>query len=105
MRAKIPDGNDIPDYFTVNIRDMTDTARDLLERVLALPVQERAEVAARVLESLDESHDDPAAVERAWREEIGRRVREIREGKVKAIPADEVFAHARELLARSRRPT
>lgn len=82
---------------------MTDTARELLDRVLALPVEERAEVAARVLESLDEGHDDPVAVERAWREEIGRRVREIREGKVKAIPADEVLAHARETLARNRR--
>ena len=82
---------------------MTDSTRDLLERVLALPLKDRAEVAARVLESLDEGHEDPAAVERAWREEIGRRVREIREGKVKTVPSDDVFARARAMLSARRR--
>ncbi len=81
---------------------MTNAARDLLERVLALPVEERAEVAASVLRSLDEGNEDPEAVERAWRDEIGRRVREIREGKVKPIPSDEVFARARALLTERR---
>jgi putative addiction module component (TIGR02574 family) len=41
-----------------------------------------------------------AEVERAWEEEIRRRLEEYRAGEVQAIPAAEVFAEARARLRR-----
>jgi putative addiction module component (TIGR02574 family) len=81
---------------------MTERARQLLEQALKLPTTERADLAALLLESLDEGADDPAQVEQAWREEIARRVRDLQEGRVKPIHADEVFARARDALASQR---
>ena len=52
---------------------MTTTARRLLQDVLALSEQERAEIAARLIESLEAGASDPAGVEEAWAAEIERR--------------------------------
>ncbi len=55
---------------------MTSRAQDLLREALALPLDERAGVAAELLASLDEAATDrPADVEAAWAEEIERRAR------------------------------
>ncbi len=57
------------------------TQRDILAEVLALPPEERARIVRELLRSLDaEGSDDPAAIERAWTEEIGRRLDEIDAG-------------------------
>ncbi|MBI3725589.1 addiction module protein [bacterium] len=83
---------------------MTREARELLERALKLPVKERGKLAKRLLESCDEEEtEDPAEVEKAWAEEIKRRVREIDEGRVKGIPHEEVMAHVRDRLKRARK--
>jgi len=67
---------------------------------LALPSPERAELAALLIASLeDDLYDDRAEVERAWDEEIRRRLAELDAGLAELIPADEVFA---ELRARPR---
>jgi putative addiction module component (TIGR02574 family) len=73
---------------------------DRLEaEALELPARERARLAHRLIASLDEDADeDPAEVERAWKEEIQRRLEEYRAGAVQAIPASEVFAEARARL-------
>jgi putative addiction module component (TIGR02574 family) len=69
--------------------------------VLDLPLRERARLARRLIASLDVDTDqDPAEVERAWKEEIRRRLEEYRAGNVQAIPAAEVFAEARARLRR-----
>lgn len=39
--------------------------------------------------------DDPAEVERAWDEEIRRRLEEVEAGKAELIPAELVFAELR----------
>jgi hypothetical protein len=39
-------------------------------------------------------------VERAWLEEVQRRSRELDDGTVEAIPADQVFARVRAALAK-----
>jgi len=44
----------------------------------------------------------PEEVEKAWAEEIHRRVRDVREGLVKLVPADKVMREARKRL-RARR--
>jgi putative addiction module component (TIGR02574 family) len=52
---------------------VTDRARKLREEALALPTEERADLAAELLASLDGEPDED--VERAWAEEIERRAR------------------------------
>jgi putative addiction module component (TIGR02574 family) len=64
---------------------MTQDATELLKRALALTAEERAELASSLLESLDDGHDDPAAVEAAWNEEIARRIEDLDSGKVKPV--------------------
>ncbi len=71
--------------------------QDLFREATSLPEKERAELAGRLLESL-EPPTDPE-VEAAWSEEIERRVRQIDSGRVKTIPWEKVRA---ELLERSR---
>jgi putative addiction module component (TIGR02574 family) len=53
-----------------------------------LPRRERALLAEALISSLD----DEAEVEQAWAEEIARRVEDLNSGRVKSIPAEEVFA-------------
>jgi putative addiction module component (TIGR02574 family) len=56
----------------------------------------------RLLRALLEELDGPAdpGVERAWLEEVQRRSRELDDGTVEAIPADQVFARVRAALAK-----
>jgi putative addiction module component (TIGR02574 family) len=67
---------------------MTHQATKVLEDGLRLSEKERAMVADRLLESLDDEVDEDA--EAAWEEEIRRRVEEIDQGLVKTIPWEEV---------------
>jgi putative addiction module component (TIGR02574 family) len=62
---------------------MTDEAAKLLEKALALPVAERAELAGSLIESLDSTED--ASVASAWDAEIVRRMEELDSGKVKPV--------------------
>ncbi len=67
---------------------MMEEAQELLKKALALPDKERADLAGTLIESLDDAVDDDAEV--AWQEEIVRRLGEVRSGKVKTIPWDQV---------------
>ena len=69
---------------------MTQDATELLKRALALSVEERAELAGSLLESLEGAPDDPAAVEAAWNEEIARRIENLDSGKAKTVRWEEV---------------
>ncbi len=73
---------------------------DRLEaELLDLPSKERARLAHRLIASLEaEPEQDSAEVERAWEEEIKRRLEEYRSGAVQTISASEVFAEARSRL-------
>ena len=75
---------------------MTPQVTELLEKALALSSHERGLLIDRLIESLD---DAPAeeGVDEAWADEIKRRVDDIRSGKVKTIPGEQVL---RELAAR-----
>ena len=57
-----------------------------------LSLEERAELAGTLLLSLDEPSE--SEVERLWLQEAERRLRDFREGKVKGVPAEEVFNRA-----------
>ncbi len=52
-----------------------------------LPPNERAQLAEALIASLDE---DPE-IERAWAEEVARRLAEMRAGGVDLIPAEDVY--------------
>ena len=69
---------------------MTPAGTTLLDQALQLPEQDRAELAARLLESLDAQVDEDA--ERAWADEIERRLNDLDSGKVKPIPWPEARA-------------
>ena len=66
---------------------MTNHAKALLDQALQLPDDERAEIAAVLVRSLDVVDDD--GVEGAWDREIGRRLAEIDAGDVELVPWDE----------------
>ena len=74
---------------------MTPQVSELLEKALTLSTQERGLLIDRLVESLD---DEPAeaGVEAAWDEEVGRRVEDIRLGRVKTIPGEQVLREIEE---------
>ena len=69
---------------------MTPQVSELLEKALGLSTQERGLLIDRLIETLD---NEPAeeGVEAAWGEEIKRRVDDIRSGRVKTIPGEQVL--------------
>ena len=74
---------------------MTAALKSIAETVERLPVKERAYLAERLIASLDE-----AELESAWADEAIRRRNEVRSGKVKAVPAAEVYRRIERLLAK-----
>ncbi len=64
---------------------------EILERALALPVEARVEIIARLLETLE---GDDGDVEAAWNAEIARRLAQLEAGEVATIP----WSRARELI-------
>jgi putative addiction module component (TIGR02574 family) len=60
----------------------------LEKEALALPVANRARLAQRLLESLDRLSTEEA--EKLWLAEAARRAREIDDGKVRLVTADEL---------------
>jgi putative addiction module component (TIGR02574 family) len=79
------------------------TIRALEKEVLELPPKSRARFAEKIIESIDD-YAGPE-IEKAWTQEIGRRVEEIKSGKAKGIPAEEAMTKARRALHETRRLT
>jgi putative addiction module component (TIGR02574 family) len=63
---------------------MTDETQAILEQALKLPANERAEVAEQLIVRLDETPDTDA--EKAWQEEIQKRLQQLDSGQAAAIP-------------------
>lgn len=70
---------------------MSPNGEEVLHTALKLPDDERARLAALLLESLEAPFDNPREAEEAWRQEVERRVEELDSGKVKAIPWEEAW--------------
>lgn len=68
---------------------MAPSTQSVFDAALALPEEERVELADRLWASLDSSYYEK--VDAAWLEEIERRVKDFDEGRSTAIPAEEVF--------------
>jgi pilus assembly protein TadC len=60
---------------------MTPRAQDLLRDALKLPADERADLAAELIASLEDSADDPAEVQAAWAIEIEKRAKRVLSGQ------------------------
>jgi putative addiction module component (TIGR02574 family) len=76
---------------------MTMPVEQLEADALALPPHERVRLVERLIESLEPDEDEePTEVERAWGEEIRRRLEEFDSGAAEAIPASEVIAELRQ---------
>ena len=70
---------------------------ELKAEALKLSPEARAKLAHALLLSLDDLSE--AEIEKLWLEEAERRLKEFREGKVRGIPAEEVFRRARARLS------
>lgn len=79
---------------------MTDRAQQLLREALALPVDQRADIAADLLASLDETPAmGPDVVRAAWAREIERRARRVMAGESDGEPWEDVRARVARRLA------
>ena len=74
---------------------MSSQAQQILRDALALPVNERADVAAELLASLDDAEaEHPVDVEAAWAAEIERRARRVVSGESAGVPWEDVRRRA-----------
>jgi putative addiction module component (TIGR02574 family) len=67
------------------------TTKKIIEVALSLPIEERALIADSLLRSLNMPNTD---IDAKWTQVAKRRLQELRSGKVKPIPGDEVFDKA-----------
>ena len=73
---------------------MSGKSKSVLDAALALPADERAEIAERLMLSLDEQRQ--REIEDSWAAEIQRRMDEVDRGEVAMVPADEAMRQIRE---------
>jgi putative addiction module component (TIGR02574 family) len=76
------------------ITDEELAAAEVESAAMQLPRARRAEIAARLIASLDEG----TPVETAWAAEVRRRVSDYRAGRAKTRPIDEVLDEVDEML-------
>ncbi len=75
---------------------MGDSWKDVAEKALSLPVDDRVSIAESILLTLDEEHD--LRVDEAIFEELERRKADLEAGRAELIPAEEVFQRIRSKL-------
>ncbi len=78
-------------------------APEKVAEVLALPAEDRAFLARRLIASLDDSVD--ADAETQWREVIDRRSGEIEQGNITCRPVEKVVQKIRNKLHARRQPS
>jgi len=71
---------------------MSTTSQKICIEALSLPRKSRAEIAERILASLEEEAGPKA--EKAWKAVIRRSRAEIRSGKANPVPAEEALRRA-----------
>lgn len=77
---------------------MNTTLEQIAREALLLTPAQRAELADLLVVSLEST--PPDEVQRLWIEEANKRLEEVRSGKVKTIPGEDVLAEARRLAKR-----
>ena len=71
--------------------------KDIIEEATQLPVDERVIVVDSLLRTLNVPTPE---IDQAWAEVAEARLAELRSGRVKAIPGDQVFARVKRRLNR-----
>ena len=74
---------------------------ELYKEALKLSEEEREELVRLLTMQADSGWASPE-IEQAWMEECDRRMTAIEDGTMELIPADEVYRHVRERLAKNR---
>ena len=74
---------------------MPTLVEELSKRARSLSPEDRARLAEELLASLDDAQD--VGADAAWEKEVGRRVEEIKSGRARLIPAEDVFAETARL--------
>lgn len=69
---------------------------ELVEEAKQLPYDERAELIEQLI-AASEQDADPA-IEKAWRDEIARRIAEIKSGKAQGVPLESALAQVRKTV-------
>jgi putative addiction module component (TIGR02574 family) len=77
---------------------MNATIEKIAQEALLLTPAQRAELAELLVESLESAIPDE--IQRLWIEEASRRLEDVRSGKVRTIPGENVMAEARRLAKR-----
>ena len=67
--------------------------KDIAAEALELPITARAELASRLLDSLDDLSEEEN--DQLWAQEAERRYADYKAGKIESVPAEEVFARLR----------
>ncbi|MBD3789676.1 MAG: addiction module protein [Campylobacterales bacterium] len=62
---------------------------DILQQALQLKANERSKLVDELLKSLDKPDEE---IEKIWADEAQKRLKAYREGKLKTVPMQEVFA-------------
>lgn len=68
---------------------------ELFDEAISLPVETRTLLVDKLLQSLNPTQTE---IDKLWAKEAEKRVDEIRKGKVKTIPGDQVFRKIRDRL-------
>jgi len=69
---------------------------EILEEARALPYGERTELIEQLI--ADAAKDPDPEIEKAWSDEVLRRLKEIEDGKVQMIPGEQVMAEVRKIV-------
>jgi len=73
---------------------MARTIKDIENEIRTLSTSDRMRLLRDLIADLDGGMDE--GVEKVWLEEAERRYRELKEGKVEPVPAEEVLARAKD---------
>ena len=71
--------------------------KELINKAVALPVEERALMVDSLLQSLDQPE---SAIDKEWANVANKRLAEMRSGKVQPVPGDDVFERIRNRLGK-----
>jgi len=64
--------------------------------ILSFPMEERFMLAQSLIQSLSGYYSDETEIQ--WMTVVDRRLREVREGKVRTIPGEEIMAEMQRLI-------
>ncbi len=68
---------------------------DLFDEAISLPVEARTSLVDKLLQSLNPAKSE---IDKLWAKEAEKRVEEIRNGAIEAVPGDRVFGKIRNRL-------